>query len=82
MIFSRYNLEREFRVFIDVIKEFNIVEVGLDDLPKLFEISKHYNLDFDDSYQYYLAKSLELKIVSYDADFDKTTLGRIMPGKS
>ncbi len=45
-------------------------------LPKL---RQKFNLDFDDSYQYMVAESEGLTIVSFDSDFDKTDLGRKTP---
>ncbi len=40
---------------------------------------KRFNLDFDDAYQYRLAEMYNLRIVSFDSDFDKTEKGRITP---
>ncbi len=37
------------------------------------------NIDFDDAYQYSAANRHGLKIVSFDADFDRTTEGRLFP---
>ncbi|WP_456366658.1 PIN domain-containing protein, partial [Thermococcus sp.] len=41
-----------------------------------------FNLDFDDAYQYRLAELYNLKIVSFDSDFDKTERGRLTPDKA
>ena len=52
------------------------------DKPVLIEmeaLSEKYNLDFDDSYQYLIAKTYQLQIVSFDKDFDKTDIKRIEP---
>ncbi|MCS7014169.1 MAG: PIN domain-containing protein [Chloroherpetonaceae bacterium] len=38
-----------------------------------------WGLDFDDAYQYTLAKKHGLELVSFDADFDRTDLKRIEP---
>ncbi len=38
-----------------------------------------FSLDFDDAFQYYLSKSKNLKLISYDKDFDKTPERRITP---
>ncbi|MGD0012658.1 MAG: hypothetical protein ABSE93_29465 [Terriglobia bacterium] len=38
-----------------------------------------FNLDFDDVYQYVTAEKFRLTIVSFDADFDRTTWGRQTP---
>ena len=37
-------------------------------------ISESFNLDFDDSYQYVIAKTYNLLLVTFDSDFDKTDL--------
>lgn len=40
-----------------------------------------FNLDFDDAYQYVAAEETNLVLVSFDSDFDKTTLGRKTPAE-
>jgi len=40
---------------------------------------ERFNLDFDDAYQYRLAELYNLRIVSFDSDFDKTERGRVTP---
>ncbi len=40
---------------------------------------RRFNLDFDDAYQYVAAKRNDLLLVSLDADFDRTDLGRKTP---
>jgi predicted nucleic acid-binding protein len=42
-------------------------------------VSKKYSLDFDDAYQYALAKKYNLEIVSFNSDFDRTDAGRALP---
>ncbi|WP_297067302.1 PIN domain-containing protein [Thermococcus sp.] len=49
------------------------------DFESLVEASRKFNLDFDDAYQYTLARRYGLRIVSYDSDFDATDIGRITP---
>ncbi len=49
------------------------------DFESLVEASRKFNLDFDDAYQYTLARKYGLRIVSYDSDFDATDIGRITP---
>lgn len=66
---------------LDDIKVRNIVVIRIQP-EKLIEVSDHcssMNLDFDDGYQYVLAKKNHLKIVSFDHHFDKTPLGRVNP---
>jgi predicted nucleic acid-binding protein len=43
------------------------------------QYTKQFSLDFDDSLQYAIAKTLNLTLVSYDHDFDCTNLTRREP---
>ena len=49
---------------------------GLEEIPKWVE---QFRLDFDDAYQYGIAETYGLTIVSFDKDFDRTSRGRITP---
>ncbi|MCX7855996.1 MAG: hypothetical protein N2556_08525 [Anaerolineae bacterium] len=42
---------------------------------------QRFGLDFDDAYQYVAAEKYGLTLVSLDADFDRTPLGRRTPGQ-
>ena len=42
-------------------------------------ISKKFNLTFDDSLHYFVAKTFGLNIISLDSDFDKTDIVRMHP---
>lgn len=59
--------------------EISILTLGLDDLSTLASDLQKWKLDFDDAYQYTLAKKHSLELVSFDTDFDKTDLKRIEP---
>ena len=65
----------------DVIIEssVNIARLTPEDIKKIIEIEKEFDLDFDDSYQYVAAERFGLAIVSFDSDFDKTEKGRTTP---
>jgi predicted nucleic acid-binding protein len=56
--------------------------IGLDpeDVFLLMKVSKQFNLDFDDAYQYAVAEKHGLQVMSFDTDFDRTEKGRKMPG--
>lgn len=56
-----------------------LLRLSLFDFEEVVKVSKKYNLDFDDAYQYALAKKYNLKIVSFDSDFDRTDAGRVLP---
>jgi predicted nucleic acid-binding protein len=48
-------------------------------MDSLVGLAAKFDLDFDDAYQYSAAIRHGLKIVSFDADFDRTTEGRLLP---
>jgi uncharacterized protein len=57
----------------------DILALEPQDLGTLANNIQTWKLDFDDAYQYTLAKKLQLSLVSFDADFDRTDLKRIIP---
>jgi hypothetical protein len=40
-----------------------------------------FGLDFDDAYQYTVAERAQAEIVSFDAHFDQTDRGRLIPAQ-
>jgi predicted nucleic acid-binding protein len=48
---------------------------------KIIEAIENYSLDFDDAYQYVAAKKMNLKLISFDSDFNKTPEKRMLPGQ-
>lgn len=58
-----------------------LLRLSFFDFDDVIKASEEFNLDFDDAYQYTLAKKYNLRIVSFDSDFDKTDLGRLLPGQ-
>ncbi|GAB6072653.1 type II toxin-antitoxin system VapC family toxin [Venenivibrio stagnispumantis] len=57
----------------------NILAIEPNDLYKVIDIIKNFNIDLDDAYQYYLSKKYNLILVSFDKDFDKTDIKRKTP---
>lgn len=53
--------------------------IDVEHLPDVAQAALDHGLDFDDAYQYTIARQLGLGIVSFDAHFDRTDLGRITP---
>jgi predicted nucleic acid-binding protein len=47
----------------------------------VIDISRKFGLDFDDAYQYAAAQEQNLTLVSFDADFDRTSRGRKSPSE-
>ena len=64
-------------VFID--GSVSLIHLTPDDSHFIKDIMNHYNMDFDDAYQYFAAKKYDLTIISFDSDFDRTDLGRRCP---
>jgi hypothetical protein len=57
-----------------------ILSLAIEDMQKVITTSDRFNLDFDDAYQYVAAEKYNLEIISFDTDFDRTTMGRKEPG--
>lgn len=80
-LFQRSRHEIYVRFVNDVIIKTGIGVIGLD--PEAFsaleEVSNQFKLDFDDSYQYAVAQKFDLRIMSFDSDFDRTEKGRMIP---
>lgn len=72
-------------VFVDFLDDWlingGIRQLGLnpEDLHKVVEVARLFNLDFDDSYQVVTAEKYDLILVSFDAHFDSTPRGRQTP---
>jgi len=56
-----------------------VVDLSIDEEAVASELANIMGLDFDDGLQYYCAKKMGLKIVSFDKDFDKTDVERVEP---
>jgi len=56
-----------------------LIHLKPEDMDHLVQIAERYGLDFDDAYQYVAATKHNLTMVSFDADFDNTELGRRTP---
>ncbi|NER35320.1 MAG: type II toxin-antitoxin system VapC family toxin [Oscillatoria sp. SIO1A7] len=83
ILLVRRNLAESFQLFLqDVGAGMRLVRLDLEELSVLAEIARTLNLDFDDAYQYVVAERRELRLVSFDADFDGTPLGPVRPGEA
>ena len=56
-----------------------ILRLGAEDMDKISRISRKFNMDYDDAYQYAVAEKHNLIIVSLDRHFDMTDRGRRTP---
>ena len=73
-----------YRKFLEIIVNFEglmIYSTTPKDEIEVCKISNEFNLSFDDAIHYYVTKTFHLKLVSLDADFDKTDLQRILPSQ-
>ena len=75
----KYDTFSEFVEDVFVRGGITLLRLSFFDFEEAIKASKKFNLDFDDAYQYTLAKKYNLKIVSFDSDFDRTDTGRILP---
>ncbi len=82
VILTRLKKSQGLLVFIDdVFVKGHLSLVGLSpfEISNLITVMQRFNLDFDDAYQYAVAEKYGLTIVSFDNDFNKTTLGKRTP---
>jgi hypothetical protein len=56
-----------------------VLTLQTDDLAKVPATARQLSWDFDDAFQYVVAETYGLTIVSFDTDFDTTPLGRQTP---
>ena len=55
------------------------IETNSEDEMNALNAMAKLKLDFDDGLQYYACKKYNLKIISYDKHFDKTSIKRLEP---
>ena len=58
-----------------------LIRLQYQDLKAVVESMEQQNLDYDDAYQYTIAKKYNLTLVSFDSDFDLTERGRQTPSQ-
>ena len=76
IILNKLNKLNSFEVFLKgiIIDKIPILALSPEDLLDINEVTQKYKLDFDDAYQYLLAKRDELTLVTFDTDFKRTDL--------
>lgn len=62
-----------------VIDGVGVLSLSPEDHKMLVQPSHQFNLDFDDAYQYAVAKKYNLQFISFDTDFDRTDRSRQEP---
>ncbi len=84
IIMTRLNKNDIFKDFLsDVLEDSEAKRVclSINDLKRAIQVGQEFRLDFDDSYQYVAAEKNGLCLVSFDADFDRTEIGRKTPSE-
>jgi predicted nucleic acid-binding protein len=83
IILYRFGKFDIFRSFLEdvVIDGISVLSLKPVDMKGLTRIARDNKLDFDDAYQYLITERNELRLVSFDSDFDGTSLGRKTPGE-
>ncbi len=72
VILFKYEKENIFKDFIEDITPYtNLLTLPIEQYKGIVDIKMSLNLDFDDAYQYAIAKHYGLKIVTMDKDFKK-----------
>jgi predicted nucleic acid-binding protein len=82
LLFQRHKMHGQYAPFLELLgigSRVGVVEVPLRQLGRIDAACTRHRLDFDDAYQYVVAELHDLKIVSLDADFDRTPRGRLEP---
>jgi len=68
----RYGKEEIFQKFVeDVLPNTKLLSLPIGMYREVVNVRKSQNLDFDDAYQYSIAKHYGLKVVTMDKDFEK-----------
>jgi predicted nucleic acid-binding protein len=72
VILFRYNKEDIFQKFVeDVMPDARLLTLPMELYNDVVNVRKSLNLDFDDAYQYSVAKYYGLKVATMDKDFEK-----------
>jgi len=72
VILFRYGKEEVFRKFVeDIMPNIKLLSLPMELYREVVNVRKSLNLDFDDAYQYSVAKYRGLKVVTMDRDFER-----------
>jgi len=72
VILFRYGKEEIFQRFVeDVVPNTKLLSLPMELYREVVNVSKSRNLDFDDAYQYSIAKYYGLKVATMDKDFER-----------
>ncbi|MDZ7724849.1 MAG: PIN domain-containing protein [candidate division KSB1 bacterium] len=72
VILSREKKTETFKIFLsDIFPKTNLLSLPKNKYQELIKASINIGLDFDDSYQYCIAKHFQFRLVTMDKDFKK-----------
>ena len=72
VILFRYGKEEIFQKFVeDILPNTKLLSLPVELYGEVVNVRKSLNLDFDDAYQYSMAKYHGLKVVTMDKDFER-----------
>ena len=73
---KKYELYEDFLSDTMIDSGVRKLQLNILDLKRVLFNEREFKLDFDDAYQYTAAEKLNLTLVSFDSDFDRTERGR------
>jgi predicted nucleic acid-binding protein len=72
VVLFKYGKEGVFQKFVeDVLPNIKLLSLPMELYGEVVSAKKSLNLDFDDAYQYSMAKYYRLKVATMDKDFDR-----------
>lgn len=72
VILFRYGKEEVFRKFVeDIMPNIKLLSLPMEQYKEVVNVRKSLYLDFDDAYQYSVAKYHGLRVVTMDRDFER-----------
>lgn len=83
LLFRRHQHDTFRRFLTDMFVNAGVDMASLvaSEMEAVAQSAEQFGLDFDDAYQYAVAKEYGLTIISFDSDFDRTERGRRTPGQ-
>lgn len=81
VIMSREGMEDDLEDFLQDmdLMDIQVVNTTVLEEYKTVSLMKETELDFDDSFQYFICRKMDLDIISYDDHFDQVDVERITP---
>jgi predicted nucleic acid-binding protein len=73
-----------YRQFLEdmINRRIDTLHLPASDLQEVLRLMRQHRLDFDDAFQYLAAERFNLRIISFDTDFDHTPRGRLTPSQA